>query len=594
VGVHPFAFFAKGLGCHKPRPSLFLIPGQTGYAPNGNILFRSDKVMGDWYFNYDAVDRLVSATPDANVLTQYQGLNGCWTYDSYGNRLSEYFSATPCAGITGSTLSQSWALYNSANNQMTTTSKTTGLPTPTSSGQTEVYDASGNVLFDSYNEYWYDAEGQLCAEQSYRLKVWGTTYQYIYDAEGARIGKGTLATQLALPVVSGSTVTSPTCTAPQGSASGTTLNLGTGSQFTTRWLVDLGGNQVSEVNGSGVWVHSNVFVGGRLMATYAGPGDSVAQGYHYPLTDWLGTKRMQTNASGNQEEICYSYPFGDGLTCTGAADDTEHHFTQKERDAESGLDYFGARYLNSNLGRFMTPDWAAAPTSVPYAQFGDPQSLNLYAYVGNNPNTGIDLDGHDGQFGSNFEDASQQEGNLIDETSAQEATAAAGETAARDSGSQSDSSAAPAQQQNGSSKGTSFWHGLSNLFHGHSWNYVKSSVRTETDLSKYTLVGAGIGAPNNGNYVSVLSPNYKKPMGPVATYLTFLQCENLSIMETITDEEDGNGPIAYGFINAGAAAAIKYKQGNLIGLTFVATASIMDLGAVANANSVCTQAIYGH
>jgi RHS repeat-associated protein len=116
-------------------------------------------------------------------------------------------------------------------------------------------------------------------------------------------------------------------------------------------------------------------------------------GYHYPLTDWLGTKRVQTTASGNQEEICYSYPFGDGLSCTGT-DATEHHFTGKERNTESGLDYFGARYLSSGLGRFMTPDWAAGPTDVPYASFGNPQSLNLYAYVGNNPNTGIDVDGH--------------------------------------------------------------------------------------------------------------------------------------------------------------------------------------------------------
>jgi hypothetical protein len=42
----------------------------------------------------------------------------------------------------------------------------------------------------------------------------------------------------------------------------------------------------------------------------------------------------------------------------------------------------------------MTPDWAGAPTAVPYATFGDPQTLNLYAYVNNNPNTGIDVDGH--------------------------------------------------------------------------------------------------------------------------------------------------------------------------------------------------------
>jgi RHS repeat-associated protein len=68
--------------------------------------------------------------------------------------------------------------------------------------------------------------------------------------------------------------------------------------------------------------------------------------------------------------------------------------TGKERDTESGLDMFGARYYGSSLGRFMTPDWAAKPTNVPYASFGNPQSLNLYSYVNNNPTTTRDPDGH--------------------------------------------------------------------------------------------------------------------------------------------------------------------------------------------------------
>jgi RHS repeat-associated protein len=68
--------------------------------------------------------------------------------------------------------------------------------------------------------------------------------------------------------------------------------------------------------------------------------------------------------------------------------------TGKERDSESGLDMFGARYYGSSLGRFMTPDWAAKPTAVPYAMFGNPQSLNLYSYVNNNPTTTRDPDGH--------------------------------------------------------------------------------------------------------------------------------------------------------------------------------------------------------
>ena len=68
--------------------------------------------------------------------------------------------------------------------------------------------------------------------------------------------------------------------------------------------------------------------------------------------------------------------------------------TGKERDSESGNDYFGARYYASTMGRFMSPDWAAKASPVPYATFGDPQSLNLYAYMRNNPLGGADPDGH--------------------------------------------------------------------------------------------------------------------------------------------------------------------------------------------------------
>jgi len=71
------------------------------------------------------------------------------------------------------------------------------------------------------------------------------------------------------------------------------------------------------------------------------------------------------------------------------------HCTGKERDAESGLDYFGARYYASNMGRWMSPDWSAKEEPVPYAKLGDPQTLNLYSYVQNNPLSQLDDDGHE-------------------------------------------------------------------------------------------------------------------------------------------------------------------------------------------------------
>src|ERR1035441_2402177 len=68
--------------------------------------------------------------------------------------------------------------------------------------------------------------------------------------------------------------------------------------------------------------------------------------------------------------------------------------TGKERDAESGNDYFGARYYASSMGRFMSPDWSAKASAVPYADMSDPQSLNLYSYVRNNPLSRTDPNGH--------------------------------------------------------------------------------------------------------------------------------------------------------------------------------------------------------
>ena len=53
-------------------------------------------------------------------------------------------------------------------------------------------------------------------------------------------------------------------------------------------------------------------------------------------------------------------------------------FTGKERDSETGLDYFGARYFSAAQGRWTSPDWSAVPQPVPYADLSDPQTLNLY------------------------------------------------------------------------------------------------------------------------------------------------------------------------------------------------------------------------
>lgn len=86
--------------------------------------------------------------------------------------------------------------------------------------------------------------------------------------------------------------------------------------------------------------------------------------------------------------------------------------TGKERDSESGNDYFGARYYASSVGRFMSPDWSAQVDPVPYAKLGNPQSLNLYAYVLNNPTTGIDPSRHNRSWDRWWSGRSSDDGNL--------------------------------------------------------------------------------------------------------------------------------------------------------------------------------------
>ena len=60
------------------------------------------------------------------------------------------------------------------------------------------------------------------------------------------------------------------------------------------------------------------------------------------------------------------------------------------------------------MGRFLSPDWSAKIEPVPYSKLDDPQSLNLYVYVGNNPLIQVDADGHVPLSMGGFEDCSER------------------------------------------------------------------------------------------------------------------------------------------------------------------------------------------
>lgn len=152
------------------------------------------------------------------------------------------------------------------------------------------------------------------------------------------------------------------------------------------------GQQLTMLDGNGHWQRTNVYAGG-LLATYD------TTNLHFHLTDPLGTRRVQTSATGFAETDCESLPFGDEMTCfpdpnapSSADDSTPLHFTGKVRDTETGgldgNDYFKARYYGSAMGRFQSPDPEDAGAVSEY-----PQTWNGYSYVQNNPLTLVDPDG---------------------------------------------------------------------------------------------------------------------------------------------------------------------------------------------------------
>jgi RHS repeat-associated protein len=339
--------------------------GGTGYDSNGDLLAYTDSVMGAWAFSYDQLNRLSGAAAAAPV-GGTDSTNYCWNYDSFGNRLTQsgsneaFQSGTLCQAQTSANYSNTWASYN-AQNQLTQTNARGVTVSPT-------YDASGDVTADGANQYLYDAEGRICASRS---GISGIMTQDIYDAAGARVAKGTISTWSCDQTTNGFFQTNQYILGPAGEQ-----------------LTELATSEVTTTNPIG-WLHTNIYAGGSLIATY----DDDGTGPHFRLTDWLGTMRAQTNYAGALEQTCQSLPFGETPTpCTRA---TEQFFTGKERDSETGNDYFGARYYASSLGRWMSPDWSAKEEPVPYAKLGDPQSLNLYSYVLNNPTTRLDSDGHD-------------------------------------------------------------------------------------------------------------------------------------------------------------------------------------------------------
>ena len=114
---------------------------------------------------------------------------------------------------------------------------------------------------------------------------------------------------------------------------------------------------------------------------------AAAQTTEYYTLDAIGSVRVITDQTGAVIERHDYLPFGEEWNPTTSND--ARKFTGKERDTETGYDYFGARYLSSKVGRFTALD----PSFIVADNLVDPQRWNRYTYSRDNPLRYVDPDG---------------------------------------------------------------------------------------------------------------------------------------------------------------------------------------------------------
>jgi RHS repeat-associated protein len=169
----------------------------------------------------------------------------------------------------------------------------------------------------------------------------------------------------------------------------------------TLYWTGMGSDALDETDLAGTVQREYVYFNGKRVARLTPPST-----VRYFYSDHLGSHGLVTSATGAIQEESDYHPYGEEAVIVDTLSTQPYKFTGKERDAESGLDYFIVRHYSSALGRFMQPDEfkggpvdafdgeTGPPGPLPYANIFNPQSLNKYSYTYNNPLRYTDPNGH--------------------------------------------------------------------------------------------------------------------------------------------------------------------------------------------------------
>jgi len=388
----------SGAVCYTPYGSIYgMSVGQTSSFTGLNLLesfnnrlqpneIKASSTAGTAIdITYSFVDPATSANA-GHVYKITNNLNSSrtqsFTYDQLNRVLTAGTSATTGTFCWG--YQYTYDAYADLNSQAGLSgygSCTEGTSSATADGNNHLsgfsYDYAGNTLSDGNYAYTWDAESQL-------KTAGGVTYSY--DGDGRRAAK-------------------------------------VGIKL---YWYGSGGEVLAETDASGNTQNEYVFFGKDRIAVLPSGGNPL-----YYAEDFLGSSRVLVQSNGT---LCYDAdftPYG-GERAYTATCSQNYKFQGKERDTETQNDDFGAREYTWRFGRWLSSDWSATPVAVPYANLSNPQTLNLYAMVSDDPESFADLDGHSEEplgilnLITNIEETAQQTIDAIVQPLIDSATAAAG------------------------------------------------------------------------------------------------------------------------------------------------------------------------